>query len=238
VRVIDAGAEAATIMTAETRARTIAVGGGAAQARAYFLEGVTHIWGGIDHLLFLVSLLLPAVLVRVRRGATEAWSAAPNFGMSFADVAKIVTAFTLAHSITLALAALDVVSLPSGPVEAAIALSVVLAALNNLFPIVRHGRWIAAFAFGLIHGFGFAGALAGLGLPGEGLAWSLAAFNLGVEAGQLAIVAVFLPLAFALRDTLAYRRYVFGAGSVAIALVGAAWFVERVLDLSLLPWNA
>jgi hypothetical protein len=111
-------------------------------------------------------------------------------------VAKVVTAFTLAHSITLSLAALGVVSLPSRWIESAIALSVVLAALNNLMPVVASGRWLAAFAFGLLHGFGFAGALQDLGLPTSGLALSLAGFNIGVELGQLAIVAAFLPFAY------------------------------------------
>src|SRR5437879_10101532 len=127
----------------------------------YGREGVWHIWLGFDHILFLLSLLLPAVLLR--HGG--AWQPAESFRAAFWDVAKIVTAFTVAHSITLTLAALDVVSLPSRWVESAIALSVVLAAINNVFPVVSHGRWLAAFGFGLIHGFGFAGALPDLGLP-------------------------------------------------------------------------
>src|SRR4030095_6644743 len=99
------------------------------------------------------------------------------------------TAFTVAHSITLTLAALGIVALPSRWVESAIALSAVLAALNNIFPIVERGRWIAAFAFGLLHGFGFAGALQDLGLPAGSLALSLAGFNLGVEVGALSVGA-------------------------------------------------
>ena len=178
-------------------------GGPLAQFAAYVHEGIWHIWLGFDHILFLLSLLLPAVLVR-RDGR---WQSAPDFRAAFWDVAKIVTAFTLAHSITLTLAALGIVSLPSRLVESAIALSVVLAALNNVFPVVQRGRWLAAFAFGLLHGFGFAGALADLGLPTGSLALSLAGFNIGVELGQLAIVAMFLPAAFALRSTWAYRRW-------------------------------
>ena len=121
----------------------------------YGREGVWHIWIGFDHVLFLISLLLPAVL------------AMPRFAPAFWDVFKVVTAFTVAHSITLALAALSVVTLPSRLVESAIAASVVLAALNNLSPVVQRGRWLVAFAFGLIHGFGFASVLADLGLPQE-----------------------------------------------------------------------
>ena len=145
----------------------------------------------------------------------------------------MVTAFTVAHSITLSLAALGIVSLPSRWVESAIALSVVLAALNNVFPVVAHGRWIAAFAFGLLHGFGFAGALQDLGLPAGSLALSLAGFNIGVELGQLAIVAAFLPLAFALRKTWSYRRLVLAGGSTAIAAVATVWFAERAFDVPL-----
>jgi len=107
----------------------------------------------------------------------------------------------------------------------------VLAALNNLFPVVADGRWIAAFGFGLLHGFGFAGALHDLGLPTGSLALSLAGFNLGVETGQLAIVMLFLPFAFALRSTWAYRRMVVAGGSAAIVTVAAAWFVERAFDV-------
>ena len=130
----------------------------------YVKEGVLHIWTGFDHILFLLSLLLPAVLVRsLAPGAT--WTAAPSFKAAFWDVFKVVTAFTVAHSITLSLAALGVISLPSRLTESAIAASVVLAALNNVHPVVYGGRWIIAFVFGLIHGFGFASVLTDLGLP-------------------------------------------------------------------------
>ncbi len=144
---------------------------------------------------------------------------------------KVVTAFTLAHSITLSLAALGVVVLPSRLVESAIALSVVLAALNNLWPVVYRKRWLIAFCFGLIHGFGFASVLADLGLPQESLLIALVAFNLGVEAGQLAIVGVFLPVAYALRRTAFYQRGVFLLGSAAIALVALLWLVQRAFNL-------
>ena len=228
VRVVSPTSETSVVLSAGERSATIAATGNPyAQAATYLREGVLHIWSGFDHVLFLVSLLLPAVLVRRR----DAWAPIDGFGPAFIDVAKIVTAFTVAHSITLTLAALDIVALPSRLVESAIALSVVLAALNNLFPVVKHGRWMAAFAFGLVHGFGFAGALADLGLPRGALALSLASFNVGVEAGQLAIVAVFLPIAFALRATLAYRRYALGAGSLAIAAIAAVWLAERALAL-------
>jgi len=231
LNLIEQGESTSVVFAADNPSRV--VGGEAATAwsqfASYLDEGIWHIWLGFDHILFLLSLLLPAVLVR-RDGS---WRATSSFRRAFVDVAKIVTAFTIAHSITLSLAVMGVVSLPSRWVESAIALSVVLAALNNLYPVVAQGRWIAAFAFGLLHGFGFAGALRDLGLPPNSLALSLVGFNVGVETGQLAIVALFLPFAYALRATWGYRRFLLTAGSAAIATIAAAWFVERAFDLSL-----
>ncbi len=197
----------------------------------YGREGVWHILIGFDHILFLVSLLLPAVFVFRGRG----WEPAGRFAPVFWDVLRIVTAFTLAHSITLSLAALSVISLPSRLVESTIALSVVLAALNNLWPVVAGRRWAVAFGFGLVHGFGFASVLADLGLPRDALALALVGFNLGVETGQLAIVGLFLPVAYALRRTPVYRRIIFAGGSALIALVAAVWLAERAFVLKLMP---
>jgi hypothetical protein len=145
-------------------------------------------------------------------------------------VVKVVTAFTLAHSITLSLAALEALVLPSRLVESTIALSVILAALNNVRPVVEERRWLMAFIFGLVHGFGFASVLTELGLPRDALLLALVGFNLGVEAGQLVIVSAFLPLAFLLRATPLYRRGVMTGGSLSIALVAAIWLGERALD--------
>jgi hypothetical protein len=184
----------------------------------YVKHGVWHIWIGFDHILFLLSLLLPAVVL----------VQAQTFRASLVDVLKVVTAFTLAHSLTLTLASLQVLALPSRWVESAIAASVVFAALNNIFPLFRGRRPAAAFVFGLIHGFGFASVLADLGLPQGALALSLAGFNVGVELGQLAIVAGFLPVAFLIRNTWVYRQMM-TTGSVAIAAVAAVWFVERAV---------
>jgi hypothetical protein len=149
-------------------------------------------------------------------------------------VVKIVSAFTVAHSITLSAATLAIVHLPSRWVESAIAASVVLAALNNLFPVVQGRRWVVAFGFGLIHGFGFASVLADLGLPQGATVLALVGFNLGVEVGQLAVVAVFLPLAYGLRRSWVYERVVLVPGSVLIAMVALVWLVERAFNLKLL----
>jgi len=196
----------------------------------YAREGVWHIWIGFDHMLFLLSLLLPAVLTL----ESGRWHAVGRFPPAFWDVFKIVTSFTVAHSITLSLAALGALSLPSRLVESAIAISVVLAALNNVVPLVHGRRWMVAFAFGLIHGFGFASVLRDLGLPQNALLIALVGFNLGVEAGQLAIVSAFLPVAYWLRATWLYRRLVFIGGSLAIVAVAGIWLVERAFNMKII----
>ena len=195
--------------------------------RQYAADGVWHIWIGYDHILFLLALLLPAVLVR--RAAQ--WEPAQSFRGSLIEVLKVVTAFTLAHSITLSLAALQIVSLPSRLVESVIAASVIVAALNNLRGTIDKRRWVMAFVFGLIHGFGFASVLADLGLPQGALVLALVGFNVGVELGQLTIVAVFLPLAFWLRATRFYRVGVLTGGSVLVALLASWWLAQRMFDL-------
>ena len=201
-----------------------------AQFGQYLVEGIWHIWIGFDHILFLLSLLLPAVLVH----AARRWTGVGSFRAALTEVLWVVTAFTVAHSITLTLATLQIVALPSRLVESAIAASVVLAAANNLWPMVERRRWLVAFSFGLIHGFGFASVLTELGLPKDALVLSLLGFNLGVETGQLAIVAGFLPLAYLLRNTAFYRKGVFVAGSCFTLLVALVWLVERAFNLKLI----
>jgi hypothetical protein len=206
-----------------------------AQFGQYLMEGVWHIWIGFDHILFLLALLLPAVLVSsVLINNARIWTGVPTFRAALTEVLWVVTAFTIAHSITLTLAALQIISLPSRWVESAIAASVVLAAANNLFPVVERKRWLVAFTFGLIHGFGFASVLTELGLPKDALVLSLLGFNLGVEIGQLAIVAVFLPVAYVLRNTVLYRKGVFVGGSILTMLVALVWLAERVFNLKLI----
>ena len=222
-----------TAVFSPQRAEQVFVAGEAsrlAQFGQYLVEGIWHIWIGFDHILFLLSLLLPAVLVH----EVGRWRGVARFGEALREVLWVVTAFTVAHSITLSLAALGLVSLPSRLVESAIAASVVLAAANNLKPLVEHRRWMVAFGFGLIHGFGFASVLTELGLPQETLVLSLLGFNLGVETGQLAIVAAFLPLAYTLRATGFYRRGVFVGGSLITLAIALIWLIERAFDLKLI----
>ena len=201
------------------------------QARQYVHEGIWHIWLGYDHVLFLLALLLPAVLRRV----AGRWEPTPDFLSAFWEILAIVTAFTIAHSITLCLATLDLIALPSRLVESAIAASVVFAGISNLYPALVQRRQLVAFLFGLIHGFGFASVLSDLGLPKGSLALSLVSFNVGVEVGQLEIVATFLPLAYGLRKSWTYQRLVLVSGSLGIAALACAWLIERALDLKLLP---
>jgi hypothetical protein len=205
-------------------------------ARPAFLtfsaEGVWHIWSGYDHILFLLALLLPGVLLR-REGKWQPVTAARP---AFVNVLKIVTAFTIAHSITLSLSGLGYVHLPTRLVESAIAASVVLAAFNNLVPFFAERGWMVAFGFGLLHGFGFANALRDLGLHTGQLAATLFGFNLGVELGQLAIVAIFLPLALCLRRLMFYQNFVLRVGSAAIMVVASTWMAERVFDFKWLPF--
>jgi hypothetical protein len=190
----------------ETRVRLDAPAGGLA---SFVWLGIEHILTGWDHLLFLLALLLP--------------------GGGALALLKIVTAFTLAHSITLGLAVLDVVALPDRLVEAVIALSIAAVAAENLYlrPAATR-RWIASFGFGLVHGFGFSSALREIGLPTEGLLLSLLGFNAGVEAGQILALALALPAMVVLQRTGWKQRMVWGS-SVAILAVGLALFVERAL---------
>jgi hypothetical protein len=188
---------------------------------AFVREGIVHIWLGFDHILFLLCLILPAVFPR-RNGR---WQPAESLRDVGKEVLEIVTAFTLAHSITLVISTVGLVSLPSRFVETAIALSVVAAALNNLLRAIE-ARWAVAFALGLLHGFGFSSVLVDLGLPSSELIGSLLGFNLGVEIGQAAIVVVMIPLLYAIRRTFAYQA-LFYAGSTAVALLAMMWSYER-----------
>ncbi len=208
---------------------------GAAGAATSFHEfvalGAEHIVAGVDHLLFLFALLLPSVVRRV----DGRWQGVDCAGPALIGVAKVVTAFTVAHSITLSLAVFGIAQPPSRWVESAIAASIVVAALNNLWPVVKDRNWMVAFGFGLMHGFGFAGALTDLGLTDRQLGAALFGFNFGVELAQLALVALVVPAMFALRHRVPYRRLVLAPSSAVIAAIGILWMLERVLDISIAP---
>jgi len=194
---------------------------------AMLAEGVQHILTGFDHMLFLVALMLPAVVER-RNGR---WTARADLRAALVQVAWTATAFTLAHSITLGLASFNVLRVPVRVIEPLIAVTVLVTALNNLWPLVTKRLAVAAFGFGLIHGFGFAEVLAPLNLPTIELARTLLAFNLGVEGGQLIVVGTSFALLAATRRWQGYPRWILQGGSAALALIAMAWIVERVFDV-------
>ncbi|HXU64160.1 MAG TPA: HupE/UreJ family protein [Polyangia bacterium] len=193
-------------------------------ALVYLRLGAAHILTGADHLAFLAALLLAAA-VRGRRPARPA-----SNRQAVAATLGIVSAFTVAHSTTLAAQVLHPGLVPTRWVEPAIAFSVAFVALENLLPRPPRGRWALVFGFGLVHGLGFASALREIGLPRRGLVLSLVAFNLGVELGQLLVVALALPIlvAAARRDAERYERWALRALSSGIALVGLVWLVVRI----------
>ena len=203
---------------------------GLAVFRQYLSEGVRHICNGLDHILFLLTLLLPAVLVC----RASNWEPVDRLAPATAEVLKVITAFTIAHSLTLGLAVLDIVVLPSGLVEPVIALSVLITAVNNLRPQSSASRWLLAFVFGLVHGFGFAGVLLELDLPRNALMISLLGFNLGVEVGQLAMLALVFPVIAFLRSTKFYQVWVFRGGSAVTAVIAMVWMIERMFDYEVL----
>lgn len=193
-------------------------------------EGIWHIWIGIDHILFLLAMLLGVVLHthRTRTTSTTIWT---ETGWS---IVKMVTAFTLAHSITLILASLRIVELPAQLVETAIALSVVVSAVNILIPIFGRHHWPVAFAFGLVHGFGFANVLGDLNLATGQFVASLLGFNIGVEIGQLVIVLGLIPILALLIHWQWSRRLTTVLSALAIAQVGMLWFLDRGFGVTVL----
>ncbi len=195
------------------------------QFMTFIGQGIWHILIGFDHILFVISLMLPVVLVY----KNQQWQAVQTLKPAVSSLLRIVTLFTLAHSIALTLATLDLVRLPSRWVESAIALSVIVMALNTIKPIFTHVRGSIVFLFGLIHGFGFANVLNDLNLDQGALLLSLFGFNIGVEIGQFLILLLLFPIAYGLRKTRFYRQFVLMEGSVLIALVATVWLVQRIL---------
>jgi hypothetical protein len=200
--------------------------------KEFVIEGIWHIWIGFDHILFLLMLIVPSVYHLSQKGHLPR----EKFSDVLKEILKITTAFTLAHSITLALSITNIITLNVTFVEVAIALSVLFTALNNIFTFTTKSTWMIAFAFGLIHGFGFANVLHELIDKKEGFAAMLVGFNLGVEIGQLAIVMALLPLLFFLRKSNFYQKFIMIGFSSLTAIIALLWAIERAFNLSILPW--
>ncbi|MEL6945872.1 MAG: HupE/UreJ family protein, partial [Bacteroidota bacterium] len=202
--------------------------------------GIWHIWIGLDHILFIIALILPAVVRRremlggdfstvdqsVSASYSKSWLPVAQFKPAFFYILKIVTFFTIAHSITLALASLNVVNLSSRWVESIIAFSIALAALHNITPIFKGKEWLVAFVFGLFHGFGFASVLGEKGLGGDFMVLSLFGFNIGVEIGQVLIICLAFPVLFLIRRTKIYPKII-TYGSALLIVIALYWVIER-----------
>lgn len=200
-------------------------------------SGMWHIWIGFDHILFLLALLLPSVLAYRSKETVptlqkSGWQPLARFRPALRNIVKIVTCFTIAHSITLCLAAFQVISLPPRLIESIIAISIALAAIHNIYPLISSKEWLIAFVFGLFHGFGFASVLAEKNLAGNYLGLSVFGFNLGVEIGQLAIIVLVFPILYLLRKSVLYPRIrVFG--SILLIFISLYWFIERAFNVDL-----
>ena len=201
--------------------------------------GIWHIWIGLDHILFLMALALPSVLVLApevrdnnRNIYLGSWMPAAKFRPALIKIVKIVTSFTIAHTITLSLAALNIFNLPSRFVEVIIALSIALAAFHNIWPVGLKREWLIAFFFGLFHGFGFAGVLAEKGFGGEFMVLTLLGFNLGVEVGQLVIISAIFPVLFLIRNFRVYSAILL-FGSLFLIFASFYWVIERAFEIDL-----
>lgn len=196
--------------------------------KEFLWQGMVHIGIGLDHILFIVVLLLSVVVV-YKNGQ---WEPVLSFKKAFLNTLKIVTIFTIAHSITLSLAALELVNLPVSFVETVIAASIAAVAINNIFPKYSAHSWILIFVFGLFHGLGFASVMGDLQFRHGLIERILLMFNVGVEIGQLLIVAVVFPILFWLRNKSFYKTIVVNALSVLAIIVSFYWMAERTGILS------
>jgi hypothetical protein len=197
-----------------------------------FLEfGFEHILLGYDHLLFIAILLVPAAL---RRRDGGEWTPVDGLGRVLGETIKTLTAFTLAHAAVLIPSVLGAINISGRLVQPAVAATIIVAGLDNLRPILPRLRWQVAFLFGLIHGLSFAGTLGPMRLPAVNLTIALACFNLGVEAGQIALALLLVPIAFVLRYEVVYRGFVAPFVSLAAVALAAFWAVDSVFALNLL----
>ena len=226
----DDEANVALIFAPDDTQKTYSVEGSVLQGFfAMIGQGTHHIWIGIDHILFLLALILPSVVQR----REHRWVPVEGLRPALIWVAKVVTVFTVAHTITLSAAALGALSLPSRFVESIIALSIAVAAADILRPIFRRRIWWVVFVFGLFHGFGFASVLRDIGIGGEFLFLTLLGFNLGVELGQFAIVLAIFPILYLIRRLPLYSNIVLPAGAVALIAISLYWFIERGFGIDL-----
>ena len=209
--------------------RTIAVAfgeSGSTGFASFFGTGATHLLEGIDHLLFLAVVLLPILLAKRRPGLR-------GLRRPLLAAVKILTAFTLAHGLTLWLAVLGIVAVPSRLVESAIALSIAATAIDNVRPFLGRRRWLVALGFGLVHGLGFASTLGPLALPPFELAMALLAFNLGLEAAQFGVALLALPAVYLLGRLAVIRRMALPLGSAIAGLLALLWFAERAFEVTI-----
>ncbi len=192
-------------------------------------EGARHIWNGTDHLLFLMTLLLPGLMLTVQPAQSTDSSKRFIDSLALRFALKVITAFTIAHSITLAFSVFGWVSLPEKLIESMIALSIMVSALFNLQNRFRFSHWKIAFLFGLIHGMGFANGLKDLGLSSFYFLETLFAFNLGVELGQLSAVTVVAVPVLLLFKTTEAKKKILKYGSIATFVLASVWLVERLM---------
>lgn len=191
------------------------------------VQGVYHIWIGIDHILFLLVLLLPTVLTRQQ----ASWVPVEKPWTAIKSVLQVVTVFTIAHSVTLLLAALDLVQVNSRLVESIIALSIILVALNNVFQWVSKGSLLVILGLGLFHGLGFASVMGNLPFRMVDLVGMVVRFNIGIELGQIAIVILLFPVLYWLRRSDKYVPFVLQGLSWVMASIALVWFVQRAFGL-------
>jgi hypothetical protein len=201
------------------------------QVAQFLAFGFDHILLGYDHLLFIAVLLVTAAL---RRGGGSGWTPIDGLGQVLVETTKTLTAFTVAHAIVLTPAVLGAISVPARLVEPAVAITIMLPALDNIRPVLPRLRWQVAFSFGLVHGLSFASVLGPMRLPAASLAVALGSFNLGVEVGQIAVALLLVPIAFSLRYEAAYRRFVSPTISLGALVLAGLWFLDRVFALDVL----
>jgi len=204
-----------------------------ATAASFFSAGVVHLLTGLDHMLFIAMLLVPALLAAGQDGAGRTQLLPRRV---FVETVKVLSAFTAAHATTLTLSVLQIVHIPERLSETGIAITILVTAFDNIAHVLPRRRWPLAFAFGLIHGLGFANALGPLNLPGAALALALLSFNLGLEAVQIGIAAVILPLGVLVRSNRLLSRFAVPAASGAVAAVAAALIEDRAAGLGLMPF--